>query len=71
MHVCMHMHMACRAAQAGMKTLFIVGGIHAQAVGLQGSPAEGCCSSWDDAALQQLCHQHQLTPDYCMAYLQK
>jgi hypothetical protein len=61
----------CRAVQAGVKTLFVVGGIHAEAVQLQGSAADGCSRRWDEAALQQLCQQHQLQPDFCMAYLQK
>jgi hypothetical protein len=64
--------MPCRAAKAGLKTLFVVCGIHAEDAQLQGSAADGCSSSsWDAAALQQLCQQHRLQPDYCMAYLQK
>ncbi|WIA31743.1 hypothetical protein OEZ86_002619 [Tetradesmus obliquus] len=66
-------HDVAGAVQAGVKTLFVVGGIHAEALQLQGSAAEGCTSSssWSNEALQQLCQQHQLQPDFCMAYLQK
>ncbi|KAF6257553.1 HAD-like domain-containing protein [Scenedesmus sp. NREL 46B-D3] len=65
-------HDIAGAVQAGVKTLLIIGGIHAGAAQLQGSAAAGCSSSsWDEAALQQLCQEHQLQPDFCMAYLQK
>jgi hypothetical protein len=55
------------AAAAGIKTLFIVGGIHALDVQLKDCNGN---SNWSDAAMQQLCEQHGATPDYCMAYLQ-
>eukprot|EP00878_Enallax_costatus_P005812 GHUV01006097.1.p2 GENE.GHUV01006097.1~~GHUV01006097.1.p2 ORF type:complete len:155 (+),score=71.30 GHUV01006097.1:1045-1509(+) len=64
-------HDIAGATQAGMKSLFILGGIHATDVKLTGSPAAGCYSAWDETALQQLLGQHRLQPDYCMAYLQQ
>lgn len=61
----------CRAAAAGVQTVFIVGGIHAADVHLQGAAADDNMScSWDEAALAQLCRQHGVQPTFCMPYLQ-
>lgn len=61
----------CRAQRAGVKSLFIVGGIHAADAKLQGAPDQpNAASTWDAAALQQLCEHHGVAPDFCMAHLQ-
>jgi hypothetical protein len=62
--------MHCRAAKAGLQTLFIVGGIHAAEVGLSGAPADGNTgSSWDEAALAVACARHGVEPTFAMAFL--
>lgn len=54
-----------------MDTLFIAGGIHADELSLQGSPAQGNAGAlWDDAALQQLAQQHGVQPTRTMAFMQ-
>lgn len=64
-------HDIAGAAAAGVQTLFIVGGIHAADVHLQGGAADDNTScSWDEAALAQLCKQHGVQPTFCMPYLQ-
>lgn len=64
----------CRAARAGLQSLFIAGGIHAEEIGLFATggdsgvtPAAG--STWDDAALARLWEQHGVTPNYVMDFL--
>jgi len=51
-------------------SLFIVGGIHAEDVGLQGRPEDGNAgSSWDGDALLKLCAEHHATPTYAAAWM--
>lgn len=64
---------ARRAARAGLQSLFIAGGIHAEEIGLVARdstrPAHSSSSSWDEAALARLWEQHGVRPDYCMDFL--
>lgn len=61
---------ACRGLKAGVKTLFIAGGIHATDVQLHHGSAADSRNAWNDDAMQQLFEDHKVVPDYCMAYLQ-
>ena len=59
----------CRAAAAGIDTLFIAGGIHAGE--LQVTPAgEMLPASYSAQALASLSKSHGVVPTFSMAYLE-